>query len=201
MEIYEAQSFAMRPIIPILIIALTIAGCGRKQSSEIIPHDTCSTNMLAIYFELLDWTLPSGDLFPPSLASLTDCTNNALFVCPTTGHVPGAMSNVENWTDYIYVSGGDEGTMCDVALLISPPENHGGKYGYALWGCDYVSQLPADQVRALIKEPWCLPAEACGRLSVRGQGWEEFVKPKLKVHIPARFASIYGTNQTTTTQP
>jgi hypothetical protein len=197
----------MRAIVPILIIALTVVGCGRTTSlqsavlpdryqehpSEIIPHDACSTNMMGIFLELLKAVGPSGDKFPPSLASLSYFTNYALFVCPTTGHVPGTMSNVEEWTDYIYVSGGNQGTMCNVALLISPPENHGGKFGYVLWGYDYVVQLPTDQVRALIKEPWCL--------KIQGQGWDEFVKPEIKVHIPARFASIYGTNQTTATRP
>lgn len=163
---------------------------------ETIPHDACSTNMT----QLGAWlriAIGEGDRFPSSLAALAVCTNypnfsNTLLVCPATGHVPGAISNVEAWTDYIYVGNGLEGGMCDVALLISPPENHGGKFGYVLWGCGNVTQLDASYVRALIKAPWCLPARARGETFVRDDGFDKFVKPTIKVRIPARFSGIYA---------
>lgn len=168
---------------------------------ETIPHDACSTNMmqLAVWLRI---AMGEGYRYPTTLASLAVCTNypnfsNTLLVCPTTGHVPGAISNVEDWTDYVYVGNGDDGGMCDVALLISPPENHGGKFGYVLWGCGNVTQLDASHVRALIKAPWCLPARAREDTFVREDGFDKFVKPTIKVRIPARFAGIYaGTNNT-----
>jgi hypothetical protein len=100
------------------------------------------------------------------------------------------MTNVEEWSDYIFIGGGMEGGMCDVALLICPPENHGGKYGHVIWGCgwgrDLPVTLPADRIRALIREPWSRS------IGIRGSGFDEFVKPELRVRIPERFRSAYG---------
>jgi hypothetical protein len=159
---------------------------------ETIPHDACSTNMMQIAVALRI-AIGESDRFPASLTTLTNVPffNSSLLVCPLTGHVPGAISNAEAWTDYIYVGNGLEGGMCDVALLISPPENHGGKFGYVLWGCGNVTQLDASYVRALIKAPWCLPARVRGETFVREDGFDKFVKPTIKVRIPARFAGIY----------
>lgn len=172
---------------------------------ETIPHDACATNMLQLAL-WLRIAIGEGYRFPVSLEALAVCTNypnfsNSLLVCPTTGHVPGAISNAEAWTDYIYVGNGDDGGMCDVALVISPPENHGGEYGYVAWGCGNVGKLPAAAVRSLIKAPWCLPAETRGQQKIRGDGFDEFVKPTIKICIPARFASIYGTNSAAASRP
>ena len=80
--------------------------------------------------------------------------------------------------------------MCDVAILICPPENHAGKYGHVIWGCglgrDLPVTLPADQIRALIREPWCRP------IGIRGSGFDELVKPQMRIRIPERLRSIYG---------
>ena len=89
------------------------------------------------------------DLAPPGLMK------PELFVCPATGHKPGAIKSVSEWSDYIYV-GKMADYMIGAALVICPPENHGGKYGYVLFNGVLSSRLPADQVRRLITNPFCM---------------------------------------------
>ena|SRR5205809_5791817 len=161
-----------------------LAGCSSHTVPKPAVGDRYTINMMAVWWALHDW-IGEGDRFPPSLASVVNATNTTIFVSPSTSHTPGMATNVDEWTDYIYVGSGMEGCMCDVALLISPPENHGGSFGYVVWGCGEVVKFPADQVRALIKEPWGMPTQArCG-------GFDEFAKPHIMIHVPDRFRSIY----------
>jgi hypothetical protein len=143
--------------------------------------------MMEVWWELHNW-IGDGDRWPPSFASLSDTTNTSIFVCPYTGHKAGSLTNVEEWTDYIYIGGASEG-MCDVALLICPPENHGGKYGHVLWHCgwgrDLPVTLPAAQIQALIREPWCRST------SFRGSGFDKY-ETRMQIRIPERLRPIYG---------
>ncbi len=174
----------MRALV-IVFCSLLFVGCSSFPTSKPVAGDVCMTNMAVIYRALYDW-IGERDRFPPSLISVVNATNTAIFVSPGTGHRPGAASEVESWTDYVYVGNGMEVCMCDVALLISPPENHGGSFGYVVWGCGEVVKLPADQIRALVKQPWCMPTKArCG-------GFDEFAKPQIQIHMPDRFHLIYG---------
>ena len=175
---------AMRSVYT-LFCCILLMGCSSHSAPASAAGDSCTTNMTAVYWALHDW-IGDRDRFPPTLTSVVSATNSAIFVSPSTGHIPGAVTNIEAWTDYIYVGNGMEGCMCDVALLISPPENHGGSFGYVVWGCGEVVKLPADQIRSLIKQPWCMPTKArCG-------GFDEFAKPQIQIHIPDRFHLLYG---------
>src|ERR1700722_3888512 len=89
------------------------------------------------------------DLAPPGLLK------PELFVGPATGHKPGPIKSVSEWSDYIYV-GKMPDEMIGAAVVISPPENHGGEYGYVLFNGSWPFRLPADQVRQLITNPFCM---------------------------------------------
>lgn len=52
------------------------------------------TNMMEVWFEMKYWNF-NGDSFPPSLASLAHTNQPGFFVCPSSGHMPGSMTNVE----------------------------------------------------------------------------------------------------------
>ena len=177
-----------------LAIALglsVILGCSPHPLGQGGRANLCMTNMMAIYFEVRYWNF-NGASFPPSLASLADTNPPANFVCPSSGHAPGSMTNVENWTDYIYLSGThmDNSELLDVATIICPPENHGGQFGHVVWGGGWIERLPADKVRALIKEPWCMPGP--GRGSFGGDTpINEYLRTNTTLHVPPRFRSIY----------
>src|SRR6516164_5517117 len=110
----------MRILTIIPLCLLLAVGCSSRADHEPAGQDRCTTNMMEVWWELHNW-IGDGDRWPPSFASLSDTTNTSIFVCPYTGHKAGSLTNVEEWTDYIYIGGASEG-MCDVALLIWPPE-------------------------------------------------------------------------------
>ena len=144
-----------------------LIACSRSPHSssgegmtEVTINNLTITNLKQIYI-LLRLATGEGDTFPISLGELAkDSVNSNLFVCPGTGHDAGSMRTVEEWTDYIYVGSQPELCVADAALVISPPENYGGKYGIVLFAAGYISKLSADQVRLLVEKPWLLASNA-----------------------------------------
>jgi hypothetical protein len=152
--------------------------------------------MMAIWLKLEAWGSEDGrGGFPPSLSVLTDAAPS-LFLCPSSGREPGAVTNVDEWTDYIYVPNAEDWMRVDLAVLICPPENHGGKYGHVVFGGGQMRRLPAAQAKALIKEPWCMPTPARKSISIRSYEGEipfaEYARTNITVHVPDRFRQIYA---------
>ncbi|MCX6925456.1 MAG: hypothetical protein NT154_19945 [Verrucomicrobia bacterium] len=151
--------------------------------------------MKSIWWRMHDWE-GEGDQFPASLSVLTDAPVS-LFVCPNSGRQPGAITDVDAWTDYIYVPSTHDWMRLDLAVLVCPPENHGGKYGHVIFGDGWGERLPAAQVRALIKERWCRPTP--GRRSIGiylgPNGTEipfvDYARTNVTVSIPQRFQAVY----------
>jgi hypothetical protein len=182
----------MRTTVAITVFLASVIGCSKGQKSS---DDPCAANMIAIWDRMNDWE-GDGDGFPPSLNVLTN-VSPTLFVCPSSGHHPGAVTNVDQWTDYIYVPGAQDWMRLDLAVLIDPPENHKGEYGYVLFGGRWVRRLPADQVRALVKEPWCMPTPGRKNTTIYGLNgieipFADYARTNITVIIPERFRSIYG---------
>ena len=116
-----------------------------------------------------------------------DATNRNYFVCPSTKN-KATDGPPETWADYVYVGGLPDTAERKVAMLICPPENHGGEFGCVVYlDRDVVEQLPANEIRLLIKQPWLYltnsPYEALERL-----------KREAKVQIPNKFQGIYRTD-------
>jgi hypothetical protein len=106
------------------------------------------------------------------------------FVCPGTGHRPGSLNAIEEWSDYIYIGNLQDGVM-HAALVIDPPENHHNKYGYVLWGDGSVTRESSEQTRRLIADPFCM--DNFDNASVIN-----YAKPKIKIQIPERLKRYYG---------
>lgn len=85
-----------------------------------------SNNFTQVYL-----VLRRGNILPTRLAELGSpvnsrlfsSVNSNLFVCSGTGSQPGLISDVEKWTDYIYVGQSFADSLINVAVLISPPES------------------------------------------------------------------------------
>jgi len=160
-------------------------GCAAKSTKpDTAGKIRCLDNLQAVAL-VLRTSIPTEPDYPLTLTD-TSNTNASLFVCPSTGHKPGDMASVEEWSDYIYV-----GNLLDVAqdpkvaLLICPPENHDGKYGYVVWLTREVAQLSAPDIRRLIMTPWCFatnaPADQIERL-----------KKRVSVRIPRRLRAVFS---------
>ncbi len=156
-------------------LALVYSACSPSPSSSTQSTDTYTSNNL-VQIHLLLRGGNSFKLFTP--------LDPGLFVCPGTGSKPGLMGEIEEWTDYIYIGGLTDNALQNAAQIISPPENHNGKYGYVLFVDGSVWRLPPEQVRRLIKNPFSMatnePADVVAYESKR-----------ITVNVPKRLKLYY----------
>jgi hypothetical protein len=129
-------------------------GCSPESVLEQRATDALTSNNLAHVYLVLREAVGNGAYFPKGFDELRSSVNSNLFVCPAGGAKPGPMREAGQWTDYIYIGNLTEGALMHVALVISPPENHEGNYGYVLFTDGVVSRFSADQVRQLIMDPF-----------------------------------------------
>lgn len=173
----------------LLFVGVIISGCARSTTSTADKGrstDTVVTNNLRQIWFLLRDAMGESDSFPKTLAELNQPgLARDLFVCPGTGSRPGPMLSVEEWTDYIYVGAVWEGVP-HTALVISPPENHGGKYGYAVCVDGYLARLPAKEIHQLIRRPWLLDTNA-------PENNLNHLKEQISIRVPKRLRSSYFT--------
>ena len=188
-----------------LMVCITACSKSTTLSDKVTPESdiTVSNNLQHIIVRLY-CTISSGGEYPKKLSGLVEYDakikrlesgslelNPNDFVCPGTGTHPGRMTNVDEWTDYIYVGGASDGVP-GIALLISPPENHHGEYGYVVTEDKGILRLPPGEVRALVKEPWLWATNTDAAIL-------ESVKRNLQINIPVRLRSYY-TNANTSTK-
>ncbi len=105
------------------------------------------------------------------------------FVCPGTGSIPASMNEINSWTDYIFI-GNVADYMAAVPFIVSPPENHHGKYGYVATALYGVIRLPPSEVRALIKSPWLISTNET-------QEHIENIKREIIINVPPRLRTYY----------
>lgn len=169
---------------------ICVSACRPSAISPPAPIDTEVSNRLyRVWISLHDQFLES-DRFPLSLSGLKATKiDPAWLVCPGTGSTPGSLTNVESWTDFVYVGGGWDGVPFS-AVLISPPENHRGNYGYAIFMCGVVRRFSSAEIAALVKRPW-LMASNSDATSI------EYLAEGLSVRVPVRYRAKYGTGYQT----
>src|SRR5579859_3547205 len=93
--------------LPSIWLMSMVSGCSHSSTSVRQPTYNYMSNDFAQVYILLR----KGNIYPMNLAQLGLPFNSEmlspgdsnLFVCPGTGSQPGPMSQIENWTDYIYV--------------------------------------------------------------------------------------------------
>jgi hypothetical protein len=182
--------FLLRGMV-VCFVGLLITGCSQNlypSSNNVWQVDaeeiSVSNNLVRIWSLLRD-AKGDRDRFPKSLSELKlSPEEKNLFVCPGTGSQPETLDTIDEWTDYIYIGGVWEGSP-KTALIISPPENYQGKYGYVLCVGYWVFRLPPNQIRMLVKTPWLLDTNA----SVENI---DYLKKGITVHIPKRLQSNYA---------
>ena len=94
------------------------------------------------------------------------------------------METVEDWTDFIYVGNNTE-QVPYAALIISPPENYHGDYGYLLTVDGVFLRLPAAQLRKVVEEPWLLATNTPPQNI-------DYLKRQIVLRVPKRFSVLYA---------
>lgn len=155
------------------------------QTNEV--RDSSTTNQLWRIWLALHKALGDNDRYPKSLSILeSTAVDPTIFVSPGTGSKPGVMNAVEDWADFIYVGGATEDVPL-AAMVISPPENHQGKYGFALCVAGNIFRISAAEVPELISNP-CLFATNTPQENIR------HFNNNISVRIPKHLRPYYGTN-------
>lgn len=158
------------------------AKAGEKSPEHDALTSGCESNMMAVWSLLRRWQ-GEGVQYPPDLSDVATPTNTELFICPSTGHKPGAPKEVTEWTDFFYVTQAEEDPR--VAMLLSAPEDHGGRFGIVVWESGYVSRVTPKEFEALVREPWCMSL-----YTLSGQILEN-LKREVTVHVPQRLRRAY----------
>jgi len=61
-----------------------------------------------------------------------------MFACPGSGNRAGDIKTVDEWTDYVYLSGLSESVPPDTILMYCPPKNHEWEFGNILFADGHV---------------------------------------------------------------
>jgi len=119
-------------IIACIIAAALILPAVRK-IQVLSRRDKCISHFYDLRAALDSYrTSNSASTYPSRLSELIDQGVPAAdYVCPSSGALVGALSNVDLWTDYIYVVDlGGPHQITDIPILLCPPDNH-----YDVEGC------------------------------------------------------------------
>ena len=111
----------------------------------------CQSNLHQLDLALAAHCYPPVNFYPTNLNEL--CLNNVsprLFVCPGSGNEPGDMTNVMEWTDYIYLAGASPATEAGVPIAVCPPENHEDEGSCYLDSDHGVKWVPKEHFNALL---------------------------------------------------
>ncbi|HWY75418.1 MAG TPA: hypothetical protein VN281_07370 [Verrucomicrobiae bacterium] len=169
---------------------LFLASCAPVSRSTAVPSDlVCSNNLVRIAYLLKDAVGPSGAWYPKRLNELPNSVNPSLFICQGTGSHAGRMADIDDWTDLIYVGNLTDDFVMHVALVISPPENHSGSYGYVLFAEGDVCRLASQEVRQLINDPFSEATLAYSASDTPDNVAGE--KHRAIINIPRKYRAMY----------
>ncbi len=105
--------------------------CLSKPDSR--PITGCLKNIRQIGIACCRYSLDHDNTFPTSFTQITNLISNPnTFVCSISGHKPGHLALVDQWTDYVLVTNLSANSSNDLILAYCKPENHKGK------GCNMV---------------------------------------------------------------
>jgi len=172
--------------IVLILIGCVTFGYGQvpqPKSNISETNELVASNNLRQLVVCLRNVMGDSDHFPGSFADINIPVSPSLFICPGTGNKPGSILSVEQWTDYIYVGNNTEDAP-NAALIISPPENHNGKYGLVVCADGACFQLPPDRVRDIVNEPWLLATNSPMAILDK-------LKSEVVVHVPERLKKSY----------
>ncbi len=128
------------------------------RARALAPRTACQSNLHQLDLALQANCNPPVDIYPTNLADINpEFVSPKLFVCAASGNLPGDLTNVMEWTDYVYVSGLSPAAPADVPVLICPPMFHPKGHavgGNALMGdhsCSWYTNVA--YLNALIRNP------------------------------------------------
>jgi len=98
-------------------------------------RSSCMGHLYQIGLGISLYRLDHNEQYPPRLGSWVtnyiDCPK--LYICPSSGHKAGSMSNVTEWTDYVFINNLPSNAPPETIIAYCRPENHKNKGGNVLF--------------------------------------------------------------------
>lgn len=176
-------------VLILLPLFLLLCGCANRGETKNSNDEAriIQTRFKRIFFELRN-ERGDGDHLPVSFTEIESTgIDRRCFVCPNSESNIGSMKSIAQWTDFIYFGNCKE-YLPDAALIVSPPENHHGEYGYLLNQGGIFFKLPAAQLRRVVAEPWLLATNApMNNIEDFKKGFRE----EIVIQMPNRLKNLY----------
>lgn len=117
----------------VLLAGLVLAEIYR-QAAFFRARKGCERNLVELGKAMVRFSMDCSESFPSYFQWLVPgyISNSCVFVCPASGHNVGSISNVNEWTDYVYVPGLKAYTPLSTVHAFCLPEYHDGKGAHVL---------------------------------------------------------------------
>ena len=90
----------------------------------------CMAHLSQIGKAMKMYAMDHNDEYPSSLSALTNYADNPrLYACPGSGTVPGSMATVDQWSDYVLVTGLTERSAGSLVHAYCKVDSHRGVRG------------------------------------------------------------------------
>lgn len=132
-------------VILLLIGAFCPMTCARE--GERSRRARCASNLHQIGMAMDVYRIDHTNIVSSFRCITNDANIPQLFVCPSSGHSPGEMTNLDQWNDYVMVTGATTAAPPDAIVVFCRPENHAGKGCNALCIDGYVHWLDVSELR------------------------------------------------------
>jgi prepilin-type processing-associated H-X9-DG protein len=140
----------------ILVLAILAVLCGYLYDIKLAgSRERCQANLRIIWKAAKLTGYGEGDRFPPSLQTIfTTAPDPKWYICPASGHNPGDATQIDMWSDYVYVSGLNESDPPSCVLAFCPPENHKGEGANVLFVDGSVRWYSVEGFKKLTNDPY-----------------------------------------------
>ena len=87
----------------------------------------CTNHLRQIGMACMQYSIDNQKTMPTSFAQIIKFVpDSKTFICPQSGHKPGHLEFIDEWTDYIFVTN-LTAELDNLVLAYCKPENHKGK--------------------------------------------------------------------------
>lgn len=134
------------------VVVALLDGTASRYLAE-ANRTSCASHMSSICAELQAYRASQPlTNYPARLGELkVDAMGAGAFVCPGSGTQAGSVTNLDHWTDYIYVVDSRPERALEMPLILCPPINHSGKLGGVVDGAGYVTWMQRSEFDSLLE--------------------------------------------------
>jgi len=98
---------------------------------ELAKQSLCMNHLKQIVLYVKMYASDNSEVYPATFNDLMvddiKTGNIGAFICPSSHHKSGSLTNIHTWTDYAYVSGLTESDPNNCVVAFCLPENHKGE--------------------------------------------------------------------------